>query len=85
MFDLVTGVRSFGRHIALAGVTAGSTIIGMSAASAGSCPSDKVKADARQAVTYAAKGVTDTCSPPSISKRNRPTSRSVSFGSASSP
>jgi len=53
MFDLVTGVRSFGRHIALAGVTAGSTIIGMSAASAGSCPSDKVKADARQAVTYA--------------------------------
>jgi quercetin dioxygenase-like cupin family protein len=60
MFDLVTGVRSFGRHMALAGVAAGSTLIGVSTASAGSCPSDKVKADARQPVTYAAKGVTDT-------------------------
>ena len=60
MFDLVTGVRSFGRHMVLVGIAAGSTIIGGSAASAGSCPSDKMKADARQPVTYAAKGVTDT-------------------------
>ena len=53
MFDLATGVRSFGRNMALVGIAAGSTLVGMSAASAGSCPSDKVKADARQAVTYA--------------------------------
>jgi hypothetical protein len=60
MVDLITFVRSFGRHMALAGIAAGSTLIGMSAATAGSCPSDKMKADARQPVTYAAKGVTDT-------------------------
>jgi len=60
MFDLATGVRSFGRNMALVGIAAGSTLVGVSAASAGSCPSDKVKADARQPVTYAAKGVTDT-------------------------
>ena len=60
MFDRMTGGRSFGRHMVLAGVTAGSTLIGVSAALAGSCPSDKMKADARQPVTHAGKGVTDT-------------------------
>jgi len=60
MFNLVTDVRSFGRHIALAGVAAGSMLIGTSAAMAGSCPSDKMKADIRQPVTQPAKGVTDT-------------------------
>jgi quercetin dioxygenase-like cupin family protein len=60
MFDPITGTRSFGRHIALASITAGSMLIGVSAAVAGSCPSDKMKADARQSVTNAGKGVTDT-------------------------
>jgi quercetin dioxygenase-like cupin family protein len=60
MFDCITGDRCFGRHLVLAGITAGSTLIGVSAAIAGSCPSDKMKADARQPVTQAGKGVTDT-------------------------
>ena len=34
--------------------------LGVSVAVAGSCPSDKMKADARQPVTHAGKGVTDT-------------------------
>ena len=60
MFDRIVGGRSFGRHLVLAGITAGSTLIGVSAAVAGSCPSDKMKAGARQPVTQAGKGVTDT-------------------------
>jgi quercetin dioxygenase-like cupin family protein len=60
MFDCMTSARSFSRHIVLAGITAGSTLVGVSAALAGSCPSDKMKADARQPVTDAGKGVTDT-------------------------
>jgi quercetin dioxygenase-like cupin family protein len=60
MFDSITGIRSFGRQIVLASITAGSTLIGVTAAVAGSCPSDKMKADARQPVSHAGKGVTDT-------------------------
>ena len=60
MFHPITGGRSFARHMVLAGITAGSTFVGLSAAVAGSCPSDKMKADARQPVTQAGKGVTDT-------------------------
>ena len=60
MFDCRTSARSFSRHIVMAGITAGSTLVGASAALAGSCPADKMKADARQPVTHAGKGVTDT-------------------------
>ena len=60
MFDRIAGSSSFGRHLVLAGIAAGSTVLGASAAFAGSCPSDQMKADARQAVTTAGKGVTDT-------------------------
>jgi quercetin dioxygenase-like cupin family protein len=60
MFDRISGVQSFGRYMILAGITAGSTVIGTSAVIAGSCPSDKMRADAREAVPYAGKGVTDT-------------------------
>jgi len=60
MFDGITGGRRFGQYLVLASIAAGSTLVGVSAATAGSCPSDKMKADVRQAVTEAAKGVTDT-------------------------
>ena len=60
MFDGITDGRRFGRHLVLAGIIAGSTLVGASAAAAGSCPSDQMKADARQPVTDAGKGVTDT-------------------------
>ena len=60
MFDCRTSARSFSRHIVMAGITAGSTLISVSAALAGSCPDDKMKADARQPVSLAGKGVTDT-------------------------
>src|SRR4029077_5663100 len=35
-------------------------LVGVSAAVAGGCPSDQMKANARQPVTHAGKGVTDT-------------------------
>jgi quercetin dioxygenase-like cupin family protein len=60
MFHFITGSRTFVRHMILAGFTVGSALAGASAAVAGSCPSDKMKADARQPVTQAGKGVTDT-------------------------
>jgi quercetin dioxygenase-like cupin family protein len=49
-----------GRNIVLAGLAAGSLLIGVSSAVAGGCPADKMKADVRQPATHAAKGVTDT-------------------------
>jgi quercetin dioxygenase-like cupin family protein len=49
-----------GRSIVLAGLAAGSMLIGVSSAVAGGCPADKMKADVRQPATHAAKGVTDT-------------------------
>jgi quercetin dioxygenase-like cupin family protein len=60
MFDGITRTRRFGQALVLAGITAGLTLVGVSAAVAGSCPSDQMKADVRQPVTDAAKGVTDT-------------------------
>ena len=60
MSDGITDGRRFGRHLVLAGIIAGSALVGVSAAAAGSCPSDQMKADARQPVTDAGKGVTDT-------------------------
>ena len=47
MSDGITDGRRFGRHLVLAGIIAGSTLVGVSAATAGSCPSDQMKADAR--------------------------------------
>ena len=49
-----------GRSIVLAGLAAGSMLIGVSSAVAGGCPADRMKADVRQPATHAAKGVTDT-------------------------
>ena len=49
-----------GRSIVLAGLAAGSMLIGVSSAVAGGCPADKMKADVRQPASHAAKGVTDT-------------------------
>jgi quercetin dioxygenase-like cupin family protein len=60
MFDRITSGRRFGPHLVLAGITAGSTLVGVSVAAAGSCPADKMQADVRQPATNAAKGVTDT-------------------------
>src|SRR6516225_3192979 len=60
MFDGITGGRRFGQYLLLASITAGSTLVGVTGAAAGSCPSDQMKADARQPVTHAGKGVTDT-------------------------
>jgi quercetin dioxygenase-like cupin family protein len=56
MFDGVTGDRRFGQYLLLASITAGSTLVGVTGAAAGSCPSDKMKAGVRPPVT----GVTDT-------------------------
>jgi len=60
MSNRITSGRAFGRSIILAGLAAGSTLIGASSAVAGGCPADKMKADVRQPATHAAKGVTDT-------------------------
>jgi quercetin dioxygenase-like cupin family protein len=51
--------RLFGRTIAVAGLAIGSAVF-TTAAFAGSCPADKMKADAREPVKFAAVGVTDT-------------------------
>jgi hypothetical protein len=60
MFDRIAGNSSFGRHLILAGIAAGSTVLGVSGEFAGSCPSYQMKANARQPVTHAGKGVIDT-------------------------
>ena len=60
MLDRTPRGERFGARLLLAAIAAGSMLTGMSAALAGSCPSDKVKADARQPATHAGKGVTDT-------------------------
>jgi quercetin dioxygenase-like cupin family protein len=51
--------RLFGRAITTAGLVIGSAAL-TSTAFAGSCPADKMKADVRGPVTFAAVGVTDT-------------------------
>ncbi len=60
MLNRIMSGRRIGRDIILAGVTAGSTVVGTSAALAGGCPADSMKADVRQSVNHAAKGLTDT-------------------------
>jgi quercetin dioxygenase-like cupin family protein len=60
MLKRITDGRGFCRSFILAGLVAGSTFAGLSAAVAGECPADKVKADARAPATHAGKGVTDT-------------------------
>jgi quercetin dioxygenase-like cupin family protein len=51
--------RIFGRTIALVGLVIGSATVATTAF-AGSCPADKMKADVREPVKFAAVGVTDT-------------------------
>ena len=60
MLNRIMSGRRIGRAIILATVTAGSTVVGTSAALAGACPADSMKADVRQSVNHAAKGLTDT-------------------------
>ena len=60
MSNRIMSGQAFGRTIVLAGLAAGSTLLGVSSALAGSCPADKMKANVRQPATHAAKGVTDT-------------------------
>jgi quercetin dioxygenase-like cupin family protein len=60
MFDRIIIGRALGRGVVLAGLIAGSAVVGLSPAVAGECPADKVKANARQPVSTPAKGVTDT-------------------------
>ena len=51
---------AIGRGVALAAITVGATLAGLSQTLAGECPADKMKADVRQPASHAAKGVTDT-------------------------
>ena len=51
--------RLLGRTITVAGLAIGSAVF-TTAAFAGSCPADKMKADAREPVKFAPVGVTDT-------------------------
>lgn len=60
MFDCTAAGRRFRRGTAFTAAAALSMLAGLSAALAGGCPSDKMKADTRQPVTTAGKGVTDT-------------------------
>jgi quercetin dioxygenase-like cupin family protein len=59
MCNLIDTGRAPGRIAATTGLVVASTIV-TSAAFAGSCPADKMKADIRAPVTFAAVGVTDT-------------------------
>ena len=60
MFNPKIAGRCVGRRLVLAGIVASSTLAASTAVLAGECPADKFKADARQPVFHAAKGVTDT-------------------------
>jgi quercetin dioxygenase-like cupin family protein len=59
MSNRIELARSFGRATAVAGLIVGSAAFS-GAALAGSCPTDQMKADVREPVTFAAVGVTDT-------------------------
>jgi quercetin dioxygenase-like cupin family protein len=59
MLNCITGGQGIGRTIILAGIAVGSVLGGASSALAGSCPAGKMKADVRQPVSHAGKGVTD--------------------------
>ena len=60
MFDRVISGRVTGRTAILAGVMTSTLVVGLSSAGAGQCPADQVRANAREPVSHAAKGVTDT-------------------------
>ena len=60
MFDRIMSSRAIGRSTVLVGVVMGSLAVSLSSAVAGQCPADQVKTNAREAVSHAAKGVTDT-------------------------
>ena len=60
MFNPKTTGRCVGRRLVLAGIMASATLAASTAVFAGECPADKFKADVRQPVSHAAKGVTDT-------------------------
>ena len=60
MFDRIMSGRIAGRTAVLAGVVMSSLAGGLSSAAAGQCPADQVKANAREPVSHAAKGLTDT-------------------------
>jgi quercetin dioxygenase-like cupin family protein len=60
MLNRTTSGRGLGRNVVLAGIATGSMLVGVSSALAGGCPADKMKADVRQPVSHAGKGVTDT-------------------------
>jgi quercetin dioxygenase-like cupin family protein len=59
MFNRTELGRLLGRTIALAGLAMGPAVLATTAL-AGSCPADKMKADVREPVKFAAVGVTDT-------------------------
>ena len=60
MFDHIISGRAIGRTAVLAGLMMGSLAASLSSATAGQCPADQVKANAREPVSHAAKGLTDT-------------------------
>ena len=60
MFNRIISGRGLCRSMVLAGLAAGSTLVGVSSAIAGGCPAGQMKTDVRQPATHAAKGVTDT-------------------------
>jgi quercetin dioxygenase-like cupin family protein len=59
MFKHISTRRALGRSIAAVGMVAGS-VVATASAMAGECPAENVKLNAREPVTFAAKGVTDT-------------------------
>jgi quercetin dioxygenase-like cupin family protein len=60
MLKHINGGRALGRSVALAGIGLTVAIVAASSAMAGECPAGKMKAGAREAVSYPANGVTDT-------------------------
>ena len=82
----MTSLIKFGgtasRSILFAGLLASAACMA-SAAFAGECPVDKMKADVRQPVGLPAVGVTDTTLGSIDLARSRPSSRIASFASAS--
>ena len=60
MFNRIMSGRAIGRTPVLAGVVMSALAAGLSSASAGQCPADQVKANAREPVSLTAKGLTDT-------------------------
>lgn len=60
MFDRVIGGRGLGCAAVLARIVTGTLAVGLPSASAGECPADQIKPNAREPVSHQVKGVTDT-------------------------